>query len=54
MGMERFICSICGHKYDPEKGEPLQGINPGIEFETLASDWSCPVCFAEKNKFSKE
>ncbi len=54
MGMECYICGICGHKYNPEKGEPLQNIAPGIAFADLPADWTCPVCFAGKNHFKPE
>lgn len=54
MEMECYICSVCGHKYNPGKGEPLQDIKPGIAFLDLPQDWTCPVCFAEKGKFSPE
>ncbi len=54
MGMERYICGICGHTYDPEKGEPLQNIAPGIPFTDLPEDWLCPVCSAEKKFFRME
>ena len=54
MEMECYICSVCGHKYNPGKGEPLQDIKPGIAFLDLPQDWTCPVCFAEKGKFSQE
>ena len=54
MGMECYVCGICGHKYNPEKGEPLQNINPGIPFAALPADWSCPVCFADKTRFRPE
>jgi rubredoxin len=54
IGMERYVCMICGHRYDPEKGEPLQDIAPGKEFTSLADNWVCPVCGAEKTLFKKE
>jgi len=54
MGMECYLCGICGHKYNPEKGEPLQNIAPGIPFADLPPDWTCPVCFAEKKHFKPE
>jgi rubredoxin len=47
-------CTICGHVYNPEKGESLQDITPGIAFADLPADWTCPVCFASKNQFKKE
>jgi rubredoxin len=52
--MEKYICCICGHLYDPSKGEPKQDISPGIEFSALPDDWQCPVCCAERKNFKKE
>jgi rubredoxin len=51
--MDRYVCLICGHEYNPEKGEPLQKIPPGIEFADLPDDWVCPVCTAGKKDFKK-
>lgn len=52
--MERFICTICGHVYDPEKGEPRQNIPPGTAFSNLPGDWLCPVCSAGKDAFVRK
>ncbi len=52
--MDRYVCTICGHVYNPEKGEPIQDIKPGVDFKNLPADWACPVCFASKNQFKKE
>ena len=54
MGMECYICGVCGHKYDPAKGERLQNLAPGTPFEDLPADWTCPVCFAAKSEFKVE
>jgi len=54
MGMKSYVCAICGHTYNPDKGEPLQNIAPGIQFADLPADWTCPVCLAEKNLFKPE
>jgi len=51
---DRYVCTICGHVYNPEKGEPLQDIKTGVEFASLPADWACPVCFASKDQFKKE
>jgi rubredoxin len=51
--MSCYQCSICGHVYDPSKGEPSQNIGPGIDFNDLPSDWCCPICLAEKKLFRK-
>jgi rubredoxin len=52
--MDRYVCTICGHIYNPEKGEPLQNIKDRVSFADLPADWACPVCFASKNQFKKE
>jgi rubredoxin len=49
--MDRYKCTICGHVYDPETGEPLQKIPPGVPFTDLPADWQCPVCCATKDEF---
>lgn len=48
--MQTYRCSICGHIYDPMVGDA--GVPPGTAFEDLPDDWRCPVCLAEKSKFS--
>ncbi|MBP6915165.1 MAG: flavin reductase [Smithellaceae bacterium] len=50
----RYVCSICGYIYDPEKGDPDGGIAPGTAFEDIPDSWTCPICGAEKAKFEKE
>jgi rubredoxin len=49
--MERYKCIICGYIYDPEEGEPADGIEPGTSFESLPADYICPVCGAGKDEF---
>ncbi len=44
-------CRICGYVYNPEKGDPLRMISPGIPFEKLPDDWRCPVCKYSKAHF---
>ena len=39
----RFKCSHCNYEYDECKEGKL--------FETLPSDWTCPMCGAEKDSF---
>jgi rubredoxin len=51
--MDKFVCTICGHVYNPATGEPLQNIPPGIAFENIPLDWQCPICCAGKDKFRK-
>ena len=51
--MDKYVCTICGHIYDPEKGEPRLDLAPGKAFVDLEAGWQCPVCLAEKSKFAK-
>lgn len=52
--MDKYVCKVCGYVYDPEKGDPDNGIEPGTKFEDLPEDWTCPVCGAGKDQFEKE
>lgn len=47
----KYICNVCGWIYDPAKGDPDNGIEPGTKFEDLPSDWVCPECGAPKDAF---
>ncbi|VUT24787.1 MAG: Rubredoxin [Candidatus Methanolliviera sp. GoM_asphalt] len=50
----KYRCSVCGYVYNPEKGDPDSGIDPGTPFEELPDDWVCPVCGVGKDQFKKE
>jgi len=52
--MDKYVCTICGYIYDPEKGDPDEGIEPGTNFDNLPDDWTCPICGAGKEDFEKE
>ncbi len=52
--MDKYTCSVCGYVYDPEVGDPDNGIKPGTKFEDLPETWECPVCGASKADFEKE
>lgn len=52
--MDKYVCVPCGYVYDPEVGDPDNGIEPGTAFEDLPEDWVCPVCGATKDLFEKE
>ncbi len=49
--MKKYECTACSYVYDPEKGDPENGINPGTAFEDLPDDWVCPLCGVEKSEF---
>ena len=50
--MQKYVCGICLWEYDPEKGDPDNGIPPGTPFEDLPDDWVCPECGVGKDQFS--
>lgn len=52
--MERYVCEPCGYIYDPEVGDPDNGIEPGTEFADLPDEWVCPVCGLGKDEFVEE
>ncbi|MCP1715202.1 rubredoxin [Methanocalculus alkaliphilus] len=39
-----FRCIVCGFIYDPMRGDPMRGIEPGTQLEDLPDDYTCPVC----------
>lgn len=49
----KYVCSICGYVYDPEVGDPDNGIQAGTKFEDLPDNWHCPRCKQGKDKFNK-
>lgn len=52
--MKKYVCGACGYVYDPEIGDPENGITGGTAFEDLPEDWVCPVCGLGKDVFEKE
>lgn len=49
--MKSYRCKVCKWIYDPQKGDPRNGIAPGTPFEKLPDSWKCPVCKAGKEHF---
>jgi len=49
--MTKYKCLLCGYIYDPEAGDPDNGIDPGTSFDDLPDDWVCPECGAGKDDF---
>ncbi|RZM78655.1 rubredoxin [Leptolyngbya iicbica] len=49
--MQKYVCEVCGYIYDPEKGDPDSGIQPGTPFNEIPDDWACPKCGATKSQF---
>jgi rubredoxin len=49
--MTKYICTVCDYVYDPEVGDPDNGVAPGTAFEDLPDDWVCPECGVDKDEF---
>jgi rubredoxin len=47
----KYICVNCGYIYDPEQGDPNNGVPPGTAFDDLPEDWICPLCYVSKDLF---
>ena len=43
----KYVCDICGYVYDPEVGDPDNGVAPGTPWEEVPEDWVCPLCGAD-------
>ena len=48
---QKYVCEVCGWEYDPVKGDPENGIEPGTSFADLPDDWVCPLCGVGKDQF---
>jgi len=48
---QQYRCTVCNYVYDPQKGDPNGGIEPGTAFEDIPEDWVCPVCAVGKDEF---
>ncbi len=49
---KKYVCDVCGYEYDPAKGDPENGIQPGTPFSELPEDWVCPLCSVGTDEFS--
>jgi len=49
--MDKYKCLMCGYIYDPDVGDPENGVEAGTAFEDLPDDWVCPECGAGKEEF---
>ena len=50
--VQKYVCDVCGWVYDPETGNPDNGVKPGTAFADIPADWVCPECGAGKSEFS--
>ena len=49
----KYVCP-CSYEYDPEVGDPDNGVAPGTPWEALPEDWTCPICGLDKEVFSRD
>jgi rubredoxin len=49
--MRKYKCTVCGYVYDPAKGDPDGGVQPGTAFEAIPDTWVCPECGVTKADF---
>ena len=49
--MECMICNVCKWVYNPEAGEPAQGVEPGTARADVPEHFLCPDCGLGKNVF---
>jgi len=49
--MNRWRCIICGYIYDPDEGDEENDIEPGVPFDDLPPEWTCPDCGAGQDEF---
>ena len=51
--MAKWQCEVCGYIYDPVKGDPDNGVQPGTAFESVPDSWACPECGVDKSQFTQ-
>ncbi|NIO17528.1 MAG: rubredoxin [Deltaproteobacteria bacterium] len=51
--MEKYRCILCTYVYDPEEGDPDNGVPAGTAFEDIPAAWVCPLCGATKDEFER-
>jgi rubredoxin len=49
--MKKWECQTCGYIYDPDEGDPDNGVEAGTSLENLPEDWICPECGVTKDEF---
>ena len=52
--MKKYVCDVCVYIYDPEAGDPDNGVAAGTAWEDVPEDWVCPLCGGGKDQFSEE
>ncbi len=50
--MNMWQCTVCNYVYEPQLGDPDNGIKAGTSFEDLPDEWICPICSAASDLFA--
>ena len=40
--MDKYVCTVCGYVYDPEQGDPENGVDPGTKWEDVPERLGMP------------
>lgn len=51
--MDKYICKVCAYVYDPNVGDPDEGVPPGTPFTELPKEWVCPLCGVNKDHYER-
>ena len=46
--MQKYVCNVCGYVYDPETGDPSNGVAPGTPLRTSRATGSAPSAASAK------
>ena len=52
--MKKYQCQICGYVYDPEQGDPDNGVPAGTPFEKLPPGVGLPHVRRPQDQFVPE
>ena len=52
--MTKYVCTVCGYVYDPEAGDPDNGVAAGTAWEDVPESWVCPLCAVGKDMFEAQ
>ena len=44
----KYVCDICGYVYDPELGDPDNGVAPGTPWEEVPKTGPAPSARSER------
>jgi rubredoxin len=51
--MQKYVCIVCGYVYNPEVGDPDNGVQPGTPWQDVPETWVCPLCGVGKDQFEE-